>query len=106
LFCFVFFLFPEGRLQILLNQLTFEVSVPLTVFFFFFLRADLLNQFTRCLTKTVKPKKRVALSGVCHRDVGISPRLTEQGSPLMFKTKEERVFHPELLGKGEGEAEG
>jgi hypothetical protein len=24
----------------------------------------------------------------------------------MFKTKEERVFHPELLGKGEGEAEG
>jgi hypothetical protein len=37
-------------------------------------------------------------------DVRISPRFTEEGSPLLFRTKGEAT-HPELLGKEEGEAE-
>jgi hypothetical protein len=37
--------------------------------------------------------------------VGISPRLTGEGSPLLFRTKRGGGTHPELLGKEEGEAE-
>jgi hypothetical protein len=37
--------------------------------------------------------------------VGISPKLSE-GSSLLFRAKGGGDTHPELLGKGEGEAEG
>jgi hypothetical protein len=37
--------------------------------------------------------------------VGIFPKFPEEGSPLLFRAKGGGGTHPELLGKGEREAE-
>jgi hypothetical protein len=39
--------FPQGRLGNLLNQMTFEVFVPLNLFFFFFPDGRMWNQFNQ-----------------------------------------------------------
>jgi hypothetical protein len=72
-------LFPEGRLW------------------------NLFNQLTRCLTKTVKPKLETSTFWCLQ---GFSPNFLKKEVHCYLEQRGEGDTHPELLGKGEGEAEG